>query len=163
MGDENDTVVTTYRKSRQGFIQFGKICFSKKAFEQGKLRVLYWKTLNTMQGDLGKVRPISKKAIDCLEDMIYNKENFNMFLFFDLNKTEQDIVIGLLKKSGLNIGFNYNQYLLTRLRVLQAEIQNVDNDNPALRQECVKVIKELHKVGKINKSRMDELIDSLTD
>jgi hypothetical protein len=159
----DDVILTTYKKSRQGFIQFGNIAFSKKAFEEGKLRVLYWKSLNTLQGDLGKVKPISQKAIDCLEDMIYNKENFNMFLFFDLNKTEQDIIIGLLKKSGLNIGFNYNQYLLNRLRVLQAEIQNVDNDNPALRLECIKILKELHKVGKINKSRMDELIEALRD
>jgi hypothetical protein len=160
---DDDGIITTYKKSRHGFIQFGKIAFSKKAFEQGKLRVLYWKSLNTLQGDLGKVRQISQKCIDCLEDMVYNKENFNMFLFFELNKVEQDIVIGLLKKSGVSIGFNYNQYLLNRLRVLQAEIQQVDNDNPELRKECIKIIKELHKVGKINKSRMDELIDSLTD
>ncbi len=93
---DDDGIITTYKKSRQGFIQFGKIAFSKKAFEQGKLRVLYWKSLNTLQGDLGKVRQISQKCIDCLEDMVYNKENFNMFLFFELNKVEQDIVIGLL-------------------------------------------------------------------
>lgn len=157
----NDDVVITIRKNKDNFINFGHISFSKRAFQDGKLRAVYSKTLSTITGQLGKVIPISEKLINCLLDISINRNNFNMYLFYELDKKEQDIVVQLIKRSKLDIGFNYKNYLKNRLKVLQAEINDVNNNNPSLLIECRKIIRELLFNGMINKTQYTELLESL--
>jgi hypothetical protein len=159
--DEQGIIPMVINKKRTGFVKFGLLGFNRKSLEANRIRAVYWKQL----ASCGRVQNVSTKCIDTLEDMIYNKEKFNMFNFFDLSKKEQDIILKYLKTSKMDeaIGFNYIHYLTQRLKVLQAEMNNVDNDNPELRKECIDVVKQLHKYGKIKLSVMNESIESLKD
>ena len=160
MTEKKEYVLKQYKIKLDDYYPFGKLCIHKKSLTNCKLRVCYYPSLATYPKQ--KVVQISPELCDCFRNIILHGDHYDMSLFYKLSGNEQQIIIPILKKSGVDkiIGFKYEDSLLNRLRVLQGELAT-GNSNPSIITEAIQVIKDLVDLGRIKQSEASVMIRDL--
>jgi hypothetical protein len=154
-------------KPRLNYTEFGKLMINLKLLNNNILLLKYKNSYGPVPGLLRT--PISNEVKDLLYYII-DTQNVNYEYIRELEDGDRELIINILKKSGLDIIFRLDlnktteneKELIDRLSILQGEVE-AGNNNIEILNESKEVLRKLRKIKRITEKQYNELIQSIEE
>lgn len=154
-------------KTKLNYDEFGKFMINLKLLNNN---ILLLKYKNSYAPVPGLLRTTISNDVKDLLYYIIDTHNIDYENIRELESNDRELVINILRKSGLDILFRLDlkktvedeKELIDRLTILQGEVE-AGNNNPAILNEAKEVLLKLKKIKRITETQYNELIQSIEE